>query len=284
MGADISRGLLEFADGKRLGKSGMRWLKIHLANKMGKDKLCFAEREAYIDENIDLIYKCVSDPMKHREWLKFEDCWQSLAAMFELSNALKSPNPELFVSHIHIHMDGSCNGLQHYAALGRDSEGAKQVNLMNSEKPGDLYSHVAGMVETRVHADSLDPSNKYYKLAQKIKGNIKRKIVKQTVMTSVYGVTFIGARSQIFRQIKDFNFLNANDNEPYEASYYIAKTTLNCIKDLFSDAHNIKKWLISCAGIVANSQNPVSWITPIGLPVIQPYRSKSQLDVINTIL
>jgi DNA-directed RNA polymerase len=30
---------------------------------------------------------------------------------------------------MHIHQDGSCNGLQHYAALGRDIEGANQVNL-----------------------------------------------------------------------------------------------------------------------------------------------------------
>jgi DNA-directed RNA polymerase len=63
--------------------------------------------------------------LRHREWLEVEDCWQSLAAMLELDAALSSPNPEEYVSHIHVHMDGSCNGLQHYAALGRDIEGAK---------------------------------------------------------------------------------------------------------------------------------------------------------------
>lgn len=31
-------------------------------------------------------------------------------------------------------------------------------------------------------------------MAKKLSENIKRKTIKQTVMTSVYGVTFIGAR------------------------------------------------------------------------------------------
>ena len=49
--------------------------------------------------------------------------------MFELSDALKSPNPYEYISHIPVHVDGSCNGMQHYAALGKDSKGAEQVNL-----------------------------------------------------------------------------------------------------------------------------------------------------------
>jgi DNA-directed RNA polymerase len=39
-----------------------------------------------------------------------------------------------------------------------------------------------------------DPNDPQRELALKLKDNIKRKTIKQTVMTSVYGVTFIGAR------------------------------------------------------------------------------------------
>jgi len=42
--------------------------------------------------------------------------------------------------------DGSCNGLQHYAALGRDVIGATSVNLMPCDVPQDVYSGVAQQV------------------------------------------------------------------------------------------------------------------------------------------
>jgi DNA-directed RNA polymerase len=57
MGADIARGILEFAEGKALGDEGLYWLKVHLANVMGKDKLPFIERAQYVDDNIDVVHK-----------------------------------------------------------------------------------------------------------------------------------------------------------------------------------------------------------------------------------
>ena len=227
--------------------------------------MSFPDRIAYVDSILGVAEDCVADPIKNREWLAAEDCWQTLAAMYDLIGALKAPRSEDYLSNLHIHQDGSCNGLQHYAALGRDIEGAQQVNLANREKPGDIYTHVANMVHDKVLRDSADPECKFYRIAQKLKGNIKRKTVKQTVMTSVYGVTFIGARKQIYKQLKDKEFFDQDDRDVYEASYYIAVLTLDAIKDLFKGAHDIKKWLIECAGIIAAEKNPVSWITPLGL-------------------
>jgi len=283
--ADICRGLLEFAEGKPIGKNGLMWLKIHLSNKMGKDKLSMNDRIAYAESMIPVVERCVKDPLKHREWLECEDSWQTLAAMCDLYDALQNPNPEEHISHLHIHQDGSCNGLQHYAALGRDYEGAEQVNLMNTEKPGDIYTHVANMVQGKINVDAANPEAKHHVLAKKLVGNVKRKIVKQTVMTSVYGVTFTGARAQIQKQLKDKDFINAEEEkELFEASHYMAALTLECINDLFSGAHLIKKWLIECASLIASTGNPVSWITPLGLPVVQPYRSNRGDYCISTII
>lgn len=53
MGADITRSLLRFSTKKPLGKSGLKWLKIHVANKLGKDKLCYQDRILYVESKID---------------------------------------------------------------------------------------------------------------------------------------------------------------------------------------------------------------------------------------
>ncbi len=66
---------------------------------------------------------------------------------------MKCDNPYDYVSCIHIHQDGSCNGLQHYAALGKDMEGAYQVNLGVTERPGDVYTYVANMVIKLIDED-----------------------------------------------------------------------------------------------------------------------------------
>ena len=52
VGSDLCRGMLIFAEGKQLGPRGLYWLKVHLANFAGKDKMTFDDRAAFVDENI----------------------------------------------------------------------------------------------------------------------------------------------------------------------------------------------------------------------------------------
>lgn len=50
---------------------------------------------------------------------------------------------------------------------------------------------------------------------------VDRKLVKQTVMTSVYGVTFVGARAQVGNRLRERGF---EDNQfMYKVSCYAAK-------------------------------------------------------------
>ena len=65
----------------------------------------------------------------------------------EIANASRSEDPAKFLSGYPVHQDGSCNGLQHYAALGRDTAGAKSVNLYPFDKPSDVYQEVVDLVK-----------------------------------------------------------------------------------------------------------------------------------------
>ena len=66
------------------------------------------------------------DFLQGRGWWKGgSEPWQILLVCMEIASAIRSGDPENYVSHIAIHMDGSCNGLQHYAAMGQDEYGAR---------------------------------------------------------------------------------------------------------------------------------------------------------------
>jgi DNA-directed RNA polymerase len=88
-------------------------------------------------------------------WAQSEEPWQTLACCKEIAKAIESGDVENYVCHFPVHQDGSCNGLQHYAALGRDKGGAESVNLMPSARPQDVYSCVAALVSWVMCRDIL---------------------------------------------------------------------------------------------------------------------------------
>ena len=238
MGSDNARGLLLFAQGKELTDSGLWWLKIHLANVYGYDKASFEERLRFTENHLAEIYDSVNNPLDgDRWWLQAEDPWQCLATCNELKAALDLPDPSRYVCQLAIHQDGTCNGLQHYAALGGDVVGAQQVNLEPGDRPSDIYTAVAEMVKSEISNDAVQGD----KLAQQLDGRVTRKVVKQTVMTNVYGVTFTGAKRQVLKQLDELmlNFPDTFELNRLAASSYVLAYRL-CREDF--------RFLVSRAG------------------------------------
>ncbi|KAI9851853.1 MAG: DNA-directed RNA polymerase [Thelocarpon superellum] len=311
MGADHCRGLLTFAEAKELGVSGLVWLKIHLANLYGCDKASFQEREDFTMEHLADIYDSATHPLQGRRWWQqAEDPWQCLAACLELKAALDSPDPTRFRSSLTIHQDGTCNGLQHYAALGGDLWGAKQVNLEPGDRPSDVYTGVAELVKAQIAADAAQGDE----LAKRLDGRITRKVVKQTVMTNVYGVTFVGARAQVRRQLEELMPDLPNTPELHHGHFasYVVRKIFTALSSMFNGAHDIQYWFAECASRISQALTPeqmdqmekagssrarradpkflvtkpartadlatfksaVVWTTPLKMPVVQPYRTQ----------
>ncbi|KFB46178.1 DNA-directed RNA polymerase [Anopheles sinensis] len=268
LGHDLARCLLVFHQKKPLGPDGFRWLKLHCINLTGlKKRESVDERLRYADEIMDDILDSADRPLTGRMWWsKSDEPWQTLACCMEIAKVHRCPDPEKFESGFPIHQDGSCNGLQHYAALGRDTPGAISVNLAPADVPQDVYSAVAALVEENRARDAQNN----VKVAAILDGFIRRKVIKQTVMTTVYGVTRYGARKQIARQLEYIDEFPKDWVWP--ASSYLTVKTFDALSEMFTSAKEIQDWFTDCARLISAvcAQN-VEWVTPLGLPVVQPY-------------
>ncbi|KAG0331658.1 DNA-directed RNA polymerase [Podila humilis] len=311
LGNDLCRGLLMFDEAKPLGSKGFTWLKIHLANLAGFDKHSLTARAQFTMDHLEDIFDSADKPMEGRQWwLKAEDPWQCLATCIEIADAIRSGDPENYMSRIPVHQDGTCNGLQHYAALGGDMAGAQQVNLVPSDSPQDVYSGVAKAVERMLETQAAAGNES----AQMLVGKVTRKIVKQTVMTNVYGVTFIGARAQIENRLKET--AGIPEDQVRQLSTYLTQQVFASIGEMFTGARAIQDWLAESARRIAKSVpasvvNPeteeihenlvnngrrkktkttkqaiadqqmtsVIWTTPLNLPIVQPYRKMEHKQV-----
>ena len=267
LGSDICRGVLAFKERKELGERGLFWLRVQLANLCGFDKASFKERAEWTEGHMNAVYDSARRPVDGDQWwAEAENPWQALAVCKELHDAHESGNPLTFLSGQPAHMDGSCNGLQHYAALGRDEEGGRQVNLTDGERPRDVYAGVCAIVVAKVAAEAareLGPGAteqevREHNAAVLVDGLIDRKVVKQTVMTSVYGVTFIGARRQIQNRLEEKLVATGRhpvdevENLAYGAASYVAHITMDALTELFSGARNTMEWLGTVAREVAS--------------------------------
>lgn len=302
VGSDLCRGMLTFANAKKLGPRGLYWLKVHLANLAGNDKITFDERADFTEQNMENVRAAVEDPFgENRWWMTLDDPFQGLAVCHEIVKAVDSGDPESYECSLPVHMDGSCNGLQHYAALGRDSVGGKAVNLCKEDRPQDVYSGVMLEVIRQVAREAatdldFDESNENLtkserdllnrnRSAKLVNGLIDRGVVKRTVMTSVYGVTYVGARKQIQEKIEEKLEEKGMDvdsmmHEIQPACGYLATVTMEVMGQLFSGARQTMNWLTACAKLIAKQGQPVAFISPIGVPVVQPYRQSKPHTVV----
>ncbi|CRH00123.1 DNA-directed RNA polymerase, putative [Plasmodium relictum] len=279
MSDDICRSLIVFYDEKEIGEKGLFWLKVHLANNFGKDKLNFEKRIQWVDENIEKIKKLSENPFENREfWSLADNPWQALAVSIDLTKALQCSDSSKYKSNIPVQQDGTCNGLQHYAALGRDRDGGKAVNIIPCDEPQDIYSVVLDIVINKIKNDL----NKNIYAGYCFKFDLlKRKVVKQTIMTICYGVTSIGAKNQVKGKIQTMIGKDLDKNIINKLSQYIANYIFESISEIFKRAMIIKKWFNNLSKVTNELNIPITWLSPIGLPCEQPYRLGNRI-LVNT--
>lgn len=279
--ADFAKGLYELANGEVLNDDGVYWLKWHVATTgafkvdgVSVDKMPHDKRVAWTEENLWLVRAVAEDPIDSLElWKGADSPYCFLAACIALQGHFDDPTG--YVCHIPVAVDGSCSGLQHFSALLRDTEGGSYVNLLPSEKPGDVYAEVAKIVRPLVEADLTDPEC-CEQAAKWLKYGIDRKVAKRATMTFVYGSKQKGFADQLLEDIIDVEGKGREifgtewvDQSP--AAHYLAKHIMTAVKQTVKAAADAMEWLQKVAGILARHNVPVRWVTPLGLPVENAY-------------
>jgi DNA-directed RNA polymerase, mitochondrial len=271
-GDDLAKGLLQFAVGKPLGEAGGYWLKVHIANLFGVDKVDFADRVAWTEAHAEQLLDSALNPLDGQRFWETADngsnAFQALAACFEFLGY--SLNGASHVSHISVAMDGSCSGLQHYSALLRDPVGGAAVNLVPSGRPADVYTAVGKAAQ-----GLSDVSGDAYSSAWL--GKVCRKIAKQPTMTLCYAATQFGMQNQIESALEKLDednggrYLNG-DIDNNLAARYMAGIVWQAIGTQVVAARAAMDWLKEAAKVAASVGLPIRWSSPLGLPVVQAYR------------
>lgn len=277
--SDYVKAMMEFAEGVVMTPEGFRWLEIHLANcgDFGKvSKRSFDERVEWARNNRLWIMDCARSPFDNREWLKADKPFAFLRAAMEIVNYLEDVAMGMEpVSHLPIHVDGSNSGLQHYSAILRSYEDGKHVNLVPRGAPADVYAEVARRVEAIAKVSS-EPAAKLW-----LDHGITRKVVKRNVMTFPYSSEAFGFREQIMEDL----MTPLNDDvvdgrlaeHPFgvdggwSASGWMAKQVYAAVTDTVKAASGAMRYLKTVAGALAHEGHGLTYVTPVGLPVLHEY-------------
>jgi DNA-directed RNA polymerase, mitochondrial len=273
--ADYVKALWMFSEGKPLDVAGLAYLKIHLANCGDFDKVSkapFKRRLEWVANSLEKLLVTAADPFDDLWWTKADSPFCFLAACHEL--AAYYADPDAYVCHLPVSIDGSCSGLQHYSAMLRDAEGAVYVNLIAAQEPMDVYKEVSNIVNELVMGEPEEESAQEW-----LTHKIDRKVTKRATMTLCYGSKQYGWREQLMEdfmaqytkevqlgQRKDHPFSN-----PGKASGYMAKKLDIALRRTVKAAVEGMDWLQEVASLLASENKPVIWTTPVGFPVVNGY-------------
>lgn len=293
-GDDMTKSLLQYANPVPVSTEdapdALKWLSIHGAGLAGHDKIPLEDRVAWVEENKQNILSSAENPLDFPWWQDQDKPWQFLAWAMEYKRALEYLDTHKTLSGFDcrctIAYDGTCSGLQHYSCLLRDPVGGSAVNLIDHDKPSDIYREVSDKVLTMVKKDVMEgttkgkerkdgtfgPGTKQMAEAWLAHG-INRKVCKRPVMTLAYGSGQYGFADQIYEDTARDNphFAGVGDRQ---AAQYLAKLTWKAVQTTVVAAIEGMECLKKIATALAKADMPVEWVTPMGLPIQQMYLAR----------
>lgn len=239
-GDSISKGLLLFDDGVKLGDNGQKAISRAFANLAGFDKIPIQSRIKLLEKIPDeLIIKTAKNPIDNDWWRKKTDWIETgviknlnginkvdhadiikiareadpseegafellviIKERAELIKHLKAGKTEKsFVSFIPVHSDGTANVYQHIASISRDKNLSRAVNLTKTRSVKDPYIDIRNLLDTYGRGLPDDHPHKIFTDLPEIPHAFRRKSVKKSTMISQYNAGALTMGEDYFGQL-----------------------------------------------------------------------------------
>jgi DNA-directed RNA polymerase, mitochondrial len=282
-GSDLSKGLLEFRDGKPIGDgTGPGWLAVQGANTWGNDKVTFEDRIDWVEANEVRILACANDPLSDLWWTEADSPFCFLAFCFEWAGFRRDGANH--ITHLPVALDGSCSGLQHYSAALLDPVAGAAVNLVPTEKPADVYAEVAEQAAALLRVRSELGGNDADLARRILELGLDRKAAKRPTMTLPYGSTRLSCADYV----EEWLFAKVASLPPEKnpvlglekaAADLLAGVIWDAIGDVVQSARVAMAWLRKLATATSREDMPLTWTTPDGFLVSQRYQDSSHRRV-----
>jgi len=167
-GDDLAKALLEFADPKPLTEAGVTPLAIHGSQQVRSDvisrdigltgthyDLSLEQRYRWVEQQRDNFLATAQNPAVGRWWMDVaKKPFQFLAFCFAWADYLQ--HGAGVDCSLPVHQDGTCNGLQHIAAMTGDRALAEATNVLPDSLPHDIYLEVAQAALANLQGDTGD--------------------------------------------------------------------------------------------------------------------------------
>lgn len=275
-GSDIQKALLMAEEGAQIKTDSARfWFFAAGANRFGFDKATLEERVQWTCDRSDLICAIAANPLEHRQWTEADNPFQFLAWCLEF--AAYQANPESFLSHLALGQDGSCNGLQHFSAMLRDSVGGRATNLVPSSTQQDIYRLVAEA--TTRGLSLLPPAGLFTQRWQT--HSLSRDLVKRSVMTLPYGSTRFSCADFIFSEyMSKGKAPEFTKDEWRRAAGWLSHVVWDAIGEVVVKAREAMEWLQNASDeLIDAGLDEISWRSPSGFMVRQRYGVETSVKI-----
>ena len=305
---DHIKAMIQLHNKKPVGEGGLSWVALKCAdlgdfNRVSKESM--ETRVQWVNDNLDGILRVAEDfqgtfdgdDPTQLYWSHADKPFGFLAACVELHN-IATYGLE-YESGFPCGLDGSNSGLQHFSALGRNSDEARLTNLLPSAKPEDLYEAVAERARQKIDACDSETYAAVRKSWQEFR--VGRKTLKRNVMTKNYGSNLYGFTEQIKTDfMKPINDSITSDGHwqghktnPFAiekidqntgeclgsdkgdtAAKYLATKSWESVNEVVKGANEGMDFIQKLCNACSKENKMMTWVTPMGFPVVNRYTKK----------